>query len=69
MGLSGVSLSSRVPSLATHDAAGAVSGIDDRGVPVGCRVVKALQEILAKIAGYAEDFVSAHITATDRRRS
>ncbi len=49
-------------SLATHDAQGKVSGIDDRSIL--SVLVKAVQEILLKIAGYADNFISAHITAT-----
>ena len=48
-------------SLATHDAHGDVSGIDDRAIL--SVVVKAVQEILAKIAGFAESLTTQTLTA------
>ena len=48
-------------SLATHDAHGDVSGIDDRAIL--SVVVKAVQEILAKIAGFAESMTTQTLTA------
>jgi hypothetical protein len=48
-------------SLATHDKPGAVSGIDDRAIL--SVVVKAVQEILAKIASFAERLTTQMLTA------
>lgn len=59
------------PRFATRDAAGKLSGIDDRGVIAA--LVKALQELIgelrslaATVAGFARSFVSDDITANNR---
>jgi hypothetical protein len=48
--------------LATYDQTGAISGIDDRSII--SIVVKAIQQLATTVAGFADNFVSAHITAT-----
>jgi hypothetical protein len=48
--------------LATYDAHGAISGIDDRSVI--SVLVKAVQELIATVSRFADNIVSAHITAT-----
>jgi hypothetical protein len=48
--------------LATYDQTGAISGIDDRSII--SIVVKAIQQLANTVAGFADNFVSAHITAT-----
>jgi hypothetical protein len=47
--------------LATYDQTGAISGIDDRSII--SIVVKAIQQLATTVAGFADNFVSAHITA------
>lgn len=53
---------------ATHDATGAISGVDDRGLL--SVVIKALQELIGQVqtltstvSGFALNIVSAHVTA------
>jgi hypothetical protein len=47
--------------LATYDQTGTISGIDDRSII--SVVVKAIQQLATTVAGFADNFVSAHITA------
>ena len=46
--------------LATYDQQGKLSGVDDRALL--SIVVKALQELMTTVAGFADNIVSAHIT-------
>jgi hypothetical protein len=49
--------------LGTYDQSGKLSGVDDRSIL--SIIVKALQEIIATIAGFAHSFASDNITAND----
>lgn len=48
--------------LATYDANGNISGIDDRSII--SVIVKALQSLIQQVGGFADNFMSDHITAT-----
>lgn len=50
------------PHFGTYDEQGKLSGVDDRGLIAV--VVEALQQLIKTVAGFADNFVSAHITVT-----